>query len=463
MPTSAKINLVVLWIAALVTLSGCRPNPLYCEDHVLHNCELPPDSVDGQSGCISNEQCTAPAVCNTATSVCVQCTADQPAACKGATPVCGAENTCVQCTAAQPGACIGVTPICNAESNQCEKCTAHAQCATSSVCLPDGACADPTTVAYVQERGSGGAAGGCSLASPCGTLADAIQTNRPFIKIAAGTIADNKLTTIDGKSVTILADAGAKLDRTNDGTLLEVRNNGADVRIFDLEITGGTGMATDAAISIPAGGSPRLTLTRVRVEHNQGVGILVSSGTLTLSQCTVSHNDGGGISISSAQFDIANNFIVENGGSGATLGGVKVDAIGVNAPPPHRIDFNTIAANLGPGGVNLGISCGTVLTLLTFSNNIVYGNIVSGGGAQVGNGVNCATSYSDIGPDGMTGTGNINADPLFVSVTNSNFHLTSASMAKDKADPAATLGVDVDGDIRPQGQHSDMGADEVKQ
>ncbi len=42
------------------------------------------------------------------------------------------------------------------------------------------------------------------------------------------------------------------------------------------------------------------------------------------------------------------------------------------------------------------------------------------------------------------------------------FHLAPGSPCVDKADPAAPPGVDFDGDTRPQGPRSDMGADEVK-
>src|SRR4051812_5691190 len=86
---------------AFVTLSGCRSNPLRCEDHIGHNCELPPITIDGQQGCIANEDCREPdaTVCNLSINACVQCTAAQPAACIGTTPLCDTDNTCHSCTA----------------------------------------------------------------------------------------------------------------------------------------------------------------------------------------------------------------------------------------------------------------------------------------------------------------------------------------------------------------------------
>jgi hypothetical protein len=448
------------------------------------------------------------------------CTSDQE--CAAPTGVCDLAGTmtCVQCTPAAATACTGATPAC--VSNSCAKCTAHTQCAASNVCLLDGSCALATQVAYVQAGGTGALP--CAKDAPCGTLDDGVKANQPTVKVGPGTLADNKVTTIDGKAVTIVADPGAKLSRSNAGVILQVQNTGADVAIYDLEITAGAG-AGNPAISLPAGGEPKLSLTRVAVDGNQGTGISVAAGslsitqgtitnngsgivmagggtlsiaqstisgntgggvsatggtlsiaqstisgntgggvsatggTLSIAQSTVTLNTSGGISISGAQFDITNIFIVSNGGAGSILGGIRIDGVTTNGM--HRLDFNTLTANQGPATINTGITCGTVLVPLVFANNIVYANIVSGGGVQVGGGgANCAARYSNIGPDTLPGTGNINVDPLFVNVPQANFHLQATSPARDVADPAATLTVDFDGDVRPQGTRTDMGADE---
>ena len=414
-----------LWLAA-----AC--NPRYCAGNPYDDCRKTWDAgIDGPELCKGNGDCAAP------------------------TGVCDIAGTmmCVQCTTAEPGACSGPTPAC--VSNQCQKCTAHAQCMASNVCLPDGSCADEQQVAYVANGGMGNV---CTKASPCGTLDSGVKAGKPFVKMATGTVSDNKTTTIDGKSVTIFADPGAQLSRANAGVILQIQNDSADVKIFDLEITGGTG-AANAAISIPNGGAPKLTLTRVTVDINQGVGISANAGTLTIAQSTVRGNTNGGLSISGAEFDISNSFIVQNGAVLSLIGGIDFPQI--SATGMHRLDFNTIASNGGNMSVNSGINCSTVVAPVSFNSNIIYGNVVSAGGKQLGGSAMCTAIHSDVGPDPSAGTGNINMDPMFVNLQN-NFHLMSTSPAKDVADPAATIAEDIDGDLRPQGLRSDMGADEIK-
>jgi Right handed beta helix region len=423
----------------------------YCPGALNDNCK----NVDAAiPRCSGDQQCAAPtAVCDlSGTMVCVQCTPAEATACTGATP-----------------ACIGTT---------CQKCTAHTQCPTSNVCLPDGTCADAAQVAYVQATGTGSPP--CAKASPCGTLDDGVKANKPTVKIAAGTVADSKLTTIDGKAVTIVADPGAKLDRSNDGPILEVRSNGADVKIYDLEVTGGTGVVTDAAITLGGGGAPKLGLTRTTIDGNQGIGISATGGALTIAQSTISGNTGGGLSatggtltiaqstislntagglsISGAQFDITNTFIVSNGGASTPFGGVSIAQTGSGT---RRFEFNTVSNNVGVDGAALGMVCSLVTQPIVLTNNIIYGNQTGGTRTQVG-GAMCSWTYSDIGPDTVAGTMNTSADPMFVNPTQGNFHIKATSPARDAADPAATLAVDFDGDTRPQGAHSDMGADEWK-
>jgi hypothetical protein len=476
---NGSIRVVVL-VAVLLpvcatTLTGCK-NSNFCEGNPHDDCRLMWDASEAIA-CTSNAQCAAPrAVCEVTSGACVECIApSEVEACSGVTPVCGADHAC-------------------------RGCEAHGECA-SGACGPDGACADASQVAYVARTGSGNA---CTQASPCPLLKDALAKNLPFIKIAAsGAANDTATVVIDGKVVTILAEPGATLDRDGNGPALEVRSANADVVIYDLHVTGATGITDGHGILMtPNGGQPKLTLVRVTVDNNQGagisatgstltvsqstvsansaggisatggtltvsqstvatnngVGISATGGTLTVSQSTVLTNNGGGIAIVAAQFDVTNTIVASNGSPSSVFGGVRVDQSNTGV---RRFDFNTVTNNVAAASSTTGVVCTLVTQPVTFSNNIVYANQVGGDRTQVG-GSNCNWTYSDIGPDTVAGTGNINVDPLFVNLAQNDFHLTASSPAKDVADPAATQALDFDGDTRPQGSGRDMGADEYK-
>jgi len=365
-------------------------------------------------------------------------------------------GTCVQCTDVEGGACSGGTPACVNDS--CAACTAHSQCA-SHACLPGGACADATQVAYVRPGGAGAT---CTVAQPCQKVSDAVKTGKSIVKVE-GMVTEDMSIVVDGRALQIVADPGSRLTRTGSGVILDVKNTGADLRVSDLEITGGMGLKTDATLSLSGSGSPTLTLVRVQLHDNQGVGIVAGAGVLTVTQSVLARNAGGGISITSAQFDITNSFITGNGtaiGSAATsVGGIALVQADTGT---RRIQFNTIADNSVAMSLVAGVNC-TIAQSATFSNNIVWNNTSGTSKLQIGG--NCLWLYSDIGdPAASTpppGTGNLGVDPSFAT-PGIDYHLTPLSPARNAADPAATLAVDIDGDARPQDGRSDMGADELR-
>lgn len=423
---------VVAWIlVGAFSAAGCdwiwgaRIKPGYCDKH-------PEDSDCPDAG--DTGRCTSSATCVAPTSVC---------------DVAGT-MTCVQCVApSDVSACTNTTPTCGAD-HACHACSKHDDCPASSACLPDGSCALATQVAYVDPVAGSGSQ--CTQATPCKKVSDALNTTRPYVKLT-GTV--DEAVTINNQNVTILASPGAKLTRTNPGVILKVDGTSV-VEIVDLAVSDGLG-GTGIGISMPPGNAAALTLLRTTVTNNTGGGISASGGRLTLSQSTVSLNTAGGIAISGAQFDITNTFIVKNGGVASSFGGVKLDSIGAGT---RRLDFNTIADNQGMDGLALGVFCVPGSQPMVFSNNIVYENQIGGTRTQV-SGPNCSWTYSDIG-DTVSGVGNLNADPMFVNPNLGNFHIKATSPARDAADPAATLAVDFEGEARPQGPHSDMGADEFK-
>src|SRR4051812_18129411 len=114
----------LLFLLAMMMSGGAceQVNPFYCEGHSndLRHCDgRTPDAMPSSS---PKGPCFAPTpVWDTSTMACVQCTAAEPSACTGPTPMCGTDNSC-------------------------HGCTMHTQC-SSNVCLPGGSCGTDMNVA----------------------------------------------------------------------------------------------------------------------------------------------------------------------------------------------------------------------------------------------------------------------------------------------------------------------------
>ncbi len=59
---------------------------------------------------------------------------------------------------------------------------------------------------------------------------------------------------------------------------------------------------------------------------------------------------------------------------------------------------------------------------------------------------------------GFTGVGNIKENPQFI--TGGDYHLSASSPCIDMANPGNAPDIDIDGELRPQGNGYDIGADE---
>jgi hypothetical protein len=419
-----------LALALLCAMTGCRKSEYYCPGARLDNCNY----LDAGQTCASNDDCSEPeAVCDVGGSMtCVQCIApDQARACTGTTPACGDDHTC-------------------------RGCIAHAECPASDACLPDGSCAEPSQVAYVKPPALGGTDNpSCTLAMPCTKVASALQTGRPYLKLA-GTNDEGGTLSIDSRNVTLLAERGAKLVRTSNGLHLEIKGT-SQIEIYDLEISGASG-ALGVGISLPTGNAVRLTLRRAKILNNAGGGITASGGTLTVSQSTISGNAGGGISMMNGTFVIVGNVFYLNGTGAALLGGVTISA---PANAANHLEFNSFNQNTTANGVAPAIQC-TIAGTFTARNNIMSENGTLTNMDQVGG--NCLHAYSIARPGMMPpGVGNSSMDPLFVNTTTGDLHVRAGSPARGAADPNSNLTGpaerDIDGDVRTL--PADIGADEV--
>ncbi len=414
----------------------CIGDPLQTECDAPNDCtnEERPFCIDNVCvQCSEGAECPATAaVCDPESYLCTACTIDDDCADRtGETRCFVDEGTCVACLEASD--CSTATaPICDDADHACRGCRTDGECG-SEVCFDDtGACAVADDVIYVDMTGA--ASGTCTQATPCNTIALAlaqVTSSRNVIKVRPGTYAGQ--VTLNAITVTIVGE-GATITPAALAQTAVVISNGGTVTLDGLTIrdAGGSGNPV-GVLCTTTGASPMLTMR----------------GT------TITNNIGGGVSLTNCNFALTNNWIVGNGNSNSTTGGLSIT--NVSGAGTRVLDFNTIYENTSGSGVPPGVSCSLVVTALAFGSNIIFNNETTD---QVG-GSNCSYTFSDIGPTAVAGNGNINTAPTFVDAGNGDYHLESTSAGIDLADPDATLATDIDNDERPQGDRSDMGADEL--
>ena len=210
------------------------------------------------------------------------------------------------------------------------------------------------------------------------------------------------------------------------------------------------------------GGSPIITssfvvsnsCSRMNVGSNVGGGISFRSSSPSLISCTVTNNsspDSGGGIYSSASFLSAMNCIISGNSSNYAAG------IGFDASTARLINFTivrNVAATDGGGLYSAGSSPQIVNSILweNSPNEIAKSGTLSP-----------MVTYSDV-LEGYTGTGNINANPLFADIAGQDFHLTSTSPCINIGNNSAPYlpATDKDGNPRILNGTVDMGAYEYQ-
>jgi len=170
----------------------------------------------------------------------------------------------------------------------------------------------------------------------------------------------------------------------------------------------------------------------------------VGGSTLHVSRNTIYRNtcngNGGGVQTNSSSSLFEYNVIFENHAS--LGGGICFQDYGPGTFNPVS-EHNTIYGNTANSGG--GLYCCSH-TSGAVSNSIVWNNT---GGNIVDAGVLLSVTYSDV-QGGWPGTGNIDADPIFVGPEREDFHLRWHSPCIDAGDP--------DFPLDPDGTRSDIGA-----
>ena len=421
---------VLAGLGALIAAGCMKTSEKFCAMHDDPRCP----TTDGPIGntCASSSECAAP------------------------TPVCdvAGDKTCVACLSNTD--CMAATaPVCSAV-HTCGGCRVHDDCA-SSACMPDGSCAAPTDVAYVDTVGGSGS-GTCLKNDPCMKVSQGLMTLKKVIKLTGpndeGVMIDDR-----AAGVTILGGLNAQMFR-NSGIVLDVKGS-TNLTVVDVVI-GSTVATNTTGISLSAAASGTLELRRVRVQNNNAGAVRIQDGTLRMFDSMILGNLGGGVTVSTTAlgYVIRNNFILGNGkatgvnpGPSGTGGALLESVNGV-------FEFNTVALNSSSGTKRPGLHCEGAANSAT--SNIVVGNTDQLNGTQDGNQINTANACA-FGDTLKLGNG---ATLGFVSYGDPvDFHLTAASptTVRDAAgDCGAVVPTDYDREPRPFGPACDLGADEYR-
>jgi hypothetical protein len=276
--------------------------------------------------------------------------------------------------------------------------------------------------------------------------------------------------TLDGVTVTGGNASGGGLAGFGGG----IFNNANSPTLANVTVSGNAAAFYGGGIANLSGSN--VTLTNVTITGNSagsgsstgsggGIANLLSSPTLT--NVTISGNTagmGGGISNEIGGRPKLTNVAIT--GNSATHGG----GIYNNDSSPTLVNV-TVSGNTASSEIGGIYNSGTTGSLPTLRNSIVWAN--SNGSIGDASGSGATVTYSIVA-GGYPGTGNLNADPLFVAAvpaapsTGGNLRLQAGSPAIDAGNPAdttTTLGVttDLDGNDRVSGGRVDMGAYEVQQ
>lgn len=230
--------------------------------------------------------------------------------------------------------------------------------------------------------------------------------------------------------------------------------NSATVNISDSTVSnntagygGGLGVFSEATVTIT---NSIISDNETDVEGGQGGGIHVggSDVTLNVNDTTIADNltrdHGAAITSDDGIVNLTNVLIT---GNRSTSNNANAFAI---SSTDFTVTNSTISDNNPTGAQAVVLFSGS----LTLTNSIMYNNAFN-----LGSDPDCPScftvTYSNI-QGSWSGTGNIDADPMFVDAATGDYHLKYTSPSRDTGNPSVAPAADIEG--TPRDALPDMGA-----
>lgn len=360
---------------------------------------------------------------------------------------------------------------------------------------PSTACPEPAQTLYVATSSN------CGTGAPCyGSIQDAVDaaSDGTLIKVASGVYTTTETEVLRvSKGVHLIggydADNWTEPNATGPPTVLDAER-----------VPGHRGIHVDGT------GVPTITLSGFQVQRgnaqeSKGGGIYIAGGSVVLNDNSILSStaglSGGGVFVSLGRVTLRHNIIRANSapyGGGLYVAGGEVSlggdiftlneaenmggAIAVDGGVLTGTNVSVVRNTLAEAGVYL---CGGHLTgsHWTLADNGAYGVVThlgindDGGAARLENSI---VAYHGTGLGGANAeahqtlfhnvsipcrpgascVSNLFGDPKFVDRLHGDYHIQRDSAAVDQG-YGVEVPVDMDGEARPIGSASDIGADEV--
>jgi hypothetical protein len=230
----------------------------------------------------------------------------------GALPACHPElGTCVECTADNEAAC-GANQVCNQYKNDCGACFEHAQCTSGACNMKSGTCFPEDNVYWVERRNFCNDQDG-SEEKPYCHLFDAINDHFMegdlvlMLKPGIGPQGEYQVVVTNGIKVSIIGvgDPPPKISNASTKDPVIVIDSSSSLYVSNVDIV--DSKATPVAIKCTGS---TLHLDRVRLAGNV-TPLDTSSCGLTVQRSVITNNSEGNL-ITGSTFRLINSFVTDN-------------------------------------------------------------------------------------------------------------------------------------------------------